>query len=137
MGSDRLPTGRVVVRLLVLAGGAACAASSLLVWWRPSGDPLQGADGLGAVVGAIGVIIALIAISRLVGYRGLDTRPAGYLGVAAWIVLTVAVVTERRSGGLGAGVWTALAGTAATVTGALLDRSGPAKRCVSLRPGRQ
>lgn len=125
MGSDRLETGRIAVRLLVLAGGVACALSSLLVWWRPAGDPIQGADGLGALVGALGVIITVIATSRLLGYRELDSRPAGYFGVAAWIVLTVAVATERRPGGLGAGIWMALAGTAATVAGALLDRSKP------------
>lgn len=113
----------MAARLLVLAGGVACAISPLLIWWsaRPSQNPTRGSNGLGALVGAIGVIISLIAMSRLVGYRELDNRPAGYLAVAA-MVLVVVAATGTAGAGVGAGVWVALAGITAVIFGTLFDR---------------
>lgn len=123
MGSSGWSRRRAAARLLVLAGGVACAVSPLLVWWvgQPSDRPSRGADGLGALVGTLGVIITVIATSRLLGYRELDTRPAGYLAVAAMVLLTFAMARPGQASGVGPGVWVALAGIVGVVFGTLLD----------------
>ena len=112
----------LISRVVVLVGAVGMVVSGWLPYAQDTPGASPGPDGSGvrSLVAGLGVLIALLATSRLVGYPDLDNRPAGVLGVVG-LTSVALLFTLPPDVSPGAGFRVGVFGATAVVVGALLD----------------
>jgi hypothetical protein len=132
------PPGGLALRLLLtLAGAAAMIVGSFLAWLGAEGfEDAAGSEiewnvfltsprnvelvGFFSSAGLVVIVVALIALLGLALRRGWLTVLAGVLGIAAFVLVLIALY--RAEGGIGnvrIGLWLVLAGGLAALIGGL------------------
>jgi hypothetical protein len=124
--------------LFTLVGAAGLIVGALLDWWNGMiGTDLTDkvlyqtsftkADKLVSSIGAVSILLGLVAVVGLVAASGWLTRLAGALGVVMFVLFAIqgyrllsSVSTEANQ--IGAGAWIALGGAVVAVIAGFLGR---------------